>query len=262
MKKLYLTSPDKNRKIRDYLNLEDLSVCRSTNDYINENIDSLTGNVPILVSADIQTEGRGREGRKWVPVGEGGVYISYLLNIKNRESIAFLSLAAGTAVAEAVSRTTGMNVQLKWPNDIELSGLKAGGILIENKIFKDNMLAIIGIGLNVNVGKQHLTDEISGTATSLSIVSGKKINIGELILRISEYLLYFKEEIEENSYRNILERYLFYLKHKSGDELKFKASGKNIKGNFIKISQKGGIVLENENGEKETFFSGEILGSP
>ena len=261
MKKLYLTSPDKNQSIPEYINLADLSVCRSTNDYINENIDSLIGSVPALVSSDIQTSGRGREGRKWIPVGEGGIYISYLIDIKNRESIAFLSLAVATAVAEAVYRTTGMNVQLKWPNDIELSGLKAGGILIENKIFKDNTLAVIGIGLNVNVREQQLKGEISKTATSLSIISGRKINIGELILRISEYLLYFKEEIEDKTYDHILERYLFYLKHKQGNELKFKSSGKNIKGTFLKVNDKGGLVLKKENGEEETFFSGEILGS-
>ncbi len=261
MKKLYLTSPDKNQSIPEYINLADLSVCRSTNDYINENIDSLIGSVPALVSSDIQTSGRGREGRKWIPVGEGGIYISYLIDIKNRESIAFLSLAVATAVAEAVYRTTGMNVQLKWPNDIELSGLKAGGILIENKIFKDNTLAVIGIGLNVNVREQQLKGEISKTATSLSIISGRKINIGELILRISEYLLYFKEEIEDKTYDHILERYQFYLKHKQGNELKFKSSGKNIKGTFLKVNDKGGLVLKKENGEEETFFSGEILGS-
>ncbi|MEN8221704.1 MAG: biotin--[acetyl-CoA-carboxylase] ligase [Acidobacteriota bacterium] len=261
MKKLYLTSPDKHLEIPDFINLKDLAVCGSTNDYINENIDSLTGSIPILVSADIQTEGKGREGRKWVPVGDGGIYISYLLNIRNRESIAFLSLAAGTAVAEAVSGTTGINVRLKWPNDIEFSGLKAGGVLIENKIFKDNMLAIIGIGLNVNVRKQQLADDISGTATSLSIVSGGKMNIGELILKISEYLLYFSGKMEDRKYDHILERYLFYLKHKPGDKLSFKSSGKKIKGAFIKINEKGGLVMKKDDGTEETFFSGEILGS-
>lgn len=261
MKKLYLTSPDQSQPVPKYINLTELSACRSTNDYINENIDSLIESIPVLVSADIQTRGRGREGRKWIPVGEGGIYISYLFDIKNRESITFLSLAAATAVADAVYRTTGMKVQLKWPNDIELSGLKAGGILIENKIFKDNTLAVIGIGLNVNVREQQLKSKISKTATSLSMISGRKINIGELILRISEYLLYFKEKIEDKQYDHILERYLFYLKHKQGNELKFKSSEEKIKGTFLKINDKGGLVLKKENGEEEIFYSGEILRS-
>ena len=98
-------------------------------------------------------------------------------------------------------------------------------------------------------------------STSLSIFSGRKSNIGELILRISEYLLYFKEEIEDKKHDHILERYLFYLKHKQGNELKFKSSGKNIKGTFLKVNNKGGLVLKKENGEEEIFFSGEILSS-
>ena len=259
MKKLYLTSPDINRSIPEFINLKDLPECISTNDYINKNIDSLIPSIPLIVSADIQTGGKGREGRKWVTVGDGGIYMSYLLDIKNRESLPFLSLGAGTAVAEAVFSTTGMNIQLKWPNDVELSGLKAGGILIENKIFKDNLFAVTGIGLNVNVGQERLTGSISQTATSLSIISGRNINIGELILRISEQLLYLQDKMENKKYEYILERYLFYLKHKPGDNLSFKSSGKSIKGTFLKINNKGGLVLKKDSGEDEVFFSGEIL---
>ncbi len=259
MKKLYLTSPDLEQEIPEFINLKDLPECISTNDYINKNIDSLISSIPLIVSADIQTGGKGREGRKWVPVGDGGIYISYLLEIKNRKGLPFLSLAAGTAVAEAVFKTTGMNIQLKWPNDVELSGLKAGGILIENKIFKDNLFAITGIGLNVNAGQEELAGSISKTATSLSIISGRNINIGELILRISEHFLYLQDKIENKEYEYILERYMFYLKHKPGDNLRFKSSGKNIKGTFLEINNKGGLVLNKDSGENETFYSGEIL---
>ncbi|MCK5003581.1 MAG: biotin--[acetyl-CoA-carboxylase] ligase [Candidatus Aminicenantes bacterium] len=258
MKKLYLISPDREHPIPDFINMKDLPTCKSTNEFINENLDSLSGDIPLLVSADIQTEGKGRDGRKWIPVGEGGIYISYLLSVNNRENLGLLSLAAGTAVAEAVAEITGLNVQLKWPNDIELSGLKAGGVLIENKLFNKSMFAVIGIGLNVNVGQQQIREDILKTATSLSIISGRKMNIGELILRISEYLLYFTGIMENGLYENILDRYLFYLKHKQGDKISFHYSGKTIKGEFKKINDKGALVLELKDGKEETFFSGEI----
>jgi len=258
LKKLYLTSPDREYPIPDFINMKDMPACISTNEYINENLDSLSGDIPLLVSADIQTGGKGRDGRKWIPVGEGGIYMSYLLNINNRENIGLLSLAAGTAVAEAIAGKTGLNVQLKWPNDIELSGLKAGGILIENKLFNKSMLAVIGIGLNVNVGQQQLREDILKTATSLSMISGRQANMGELILRISEYLLYFTGIMENGLYENILERYLLYLKHKPGDEISFHHSGETINGKFKKINDKGALVLKLKDGKEETFFSGEI----
>jgi BirA family biotin operon repressor/biotin-[acetyl-CoA-carboxylase] ligase len=261
LKKLYLTSPESDLDIPDYIHLEELRTCPSTNNYINENLESLSPHTPVLVSADVQTGGKGREGRKWIPVGEGGIYISYLLDIVHRESLQFLSLAAGAAVAEAVSRTTGITVQLKWPNDIELSGRKAGGILIENKIHRDKILAVVGIGLNVNVGKEQLAGEIADTATSLSMATGQKFNMGELILRICEYLLFFQGKTEKMDYSPLLKKYLFHLKHNRGDRIGFKHSGKIISGTFLRINEKGGLVLEHRNGVEETFFSGEILGS-
>lgn len=259
LKKLYLTSPDSKKSIPDFINLKTLPSCISTNEYINMNLDLLKSEPPLVVSADIQTGGKGRNGRKWIPVGDGGLYISYLLKIKNRESLGFLSLAAGTAIAEAITNVTGLNVQLKWPNDIELSGSKAGGVLIENKLFSNDMLTVIGIGLNVNVNRNHLSEEILETATSLSIISGKKTSKEELILKISEYLLYLIEVMEDKMYESILKRYLSYLKHTHGDEISFHNSGKTIRGTFIKINEKGGLVLKHTNGREESFFSGEIF---
>jgi len=259
LKKLYLTSPEADLDIPDFIYLEELRSCISTNNHILENLKALSSRTPVLVSADLQTGGKGREGRKWAPVGKGGIYISFLLNIGNRESLQFLPLSAATAVAESVFRTTGINVQLKWPNDIELSGRKAGGILIENKIHKDTIRAVVGIGLNVNVGKEQLTGEIADTATSLSIAAGQKFNMGELILRICEYLLYFQGKTEKGEYPPLLKKYLFHLKHYRGDRVRFRHSGKMITGTFLRISEKGGLVLEQDGGREETFFSGEIL---
>lgn len=259
LKKLYLTSPESEKLIPDFINLKTLPTCISTNEYINTNLNLLKGELPLVVSADIQTGGKGRDGRKWIPVGVGGIYISYLLKIKNIESLSFLSLAAGTAIAEAITHVTGINVQLKWPNDIEFSGLKVGGVLIENKLFSDNMLTVIGIGLNVNANRHQLASEILKTATSLSIISGKKTSIEELILKISEYLLYLIEAMEDKMYESILKRYLSYLKHKPGDEISFHNSRKIIKGTFRKINERGGLVLKHMNGREESFFSGEIF---
>ncbi len=258
MKKLYLTSPDKEHPVPDLINIVDLPTCRSTNEYINENLNSLSSNIPLLVTTDIQTGGKGRDGRKWIPVGKGGIYISYLINIKNRENLGLLALATGTAVAEAISEMTELDIKLKWPNDIELSGLKAGGILIENKLFNKNVFSVIGIGLNVNVDQKQLSRDILKTATSLSIISGREIDIRELTLRISEYLLYFTGIMEDRLYDVILEKYLFYLKHKPGDEISFHNSGETINGKFIMINDKGALVLELKDGGEETFFSGEI----
>ncbi len=258
MKKLYLISPDKKRKIPDFINLKNLHSCLSTNDYINNNLFELSKNIPLLVSADTQSEGKGRNGHKWTSVGDGGIYISFLLNIKNREYPGLISLAVAAAAAEAIRNVVGLDVQLKWPNDIELAGLKVGGILIENKLYSDKMLAIIGIGLNVNVEKNQFENGIAKTATSLSVASGRKIDIEQLELKISEYLLYFISAMEEKRFGGILKKYLYYLKHKVGEEIVFTLTGKKVKGSFVRINEDGGLVLMLENGKEVSVYSGEI----
>jgi len=258
LKKLYLTSPDLQNPIPDFINLKILTTCISTNEYVDINFDSLVKSSPLLISAINQTEGKGRDGRKWISVGKGGIYISYLLSIGNKKGLNFLSIAAGTAVAEAIREVTGLSPKLKWPNDIELSGLKIGGILIENKIFKDSIYSIIGIGINVNTTKRNIHNKIKDTATYISKVSDRIIDKDDLILKITEYFFHFTNYLGKDLLQEIMSKYLKYIKHKKGDDIRFHFCGNIIQGQFEKIGNDGGIVLKLHDGTKKTYFSGEI----
>lgn len=89
-----------------------------------------------VVVADHQTAGRGRLSRHWEAPPGTGLHASFVV-----PPGPLLSLAAGVAVAEAC----GPEVRLKWPNDLLLNGLKAGGILVETSRGK----AIVGVGVNL-----------------------------------------------------------------------------------------------------------------
>src|SRR5688572_30152132 len=86
----------------------------------------------VIVAARQQNAGRGRQGRVWVSPPDAGLYISFLLRPKIAlQQLPLISLGVGVAVARAVHNTCGIEVGLKWVNDVVYAHRKLGGILAE-----------------------------------------------------------------------------------------------------------------------------------
>lgn len=132
-----------------------------------------------VIIAGEQTAGRGRIRRIWLSL-RGSIALSIILY----PSIVYLPsliMLASLAVAHSIESVTGLKVQLKWPNDVLISGRKVCGILIESNVKGGKVdYAIIGIGINVNL---RLADfpEFSPVATSLSDELGREVPLIELI---------------------------------------------------------------------------------
>jgi len=120
---------------------------------------------PAWVAAAEQTHGRGRLGRNWVS-RPGNLYASLVwpANVELKR-LASLSLVAGLAVRDAVVETgIAVPVQLKWPNDVLVSGQKVSGVLIESVALTGCNAAIVGCGLNL----AHHPPDTRWPATSLA----------------------------------------------------------------------------------------------
>ncbi len=105
--------------------------------------------------AERQTNGRGRRGRTWLTPAGSNIALSLGKQISVPISeIAPLSLVVGLAVAKAMDRLGVEGVALKWPNDILLSGVKVGGILIELTGIAIPLTVVIGIGVNMGSGSE------------------------------------------------------------------------------------------------------------
>ena len=102
-----------------------------------------------VVLASRQTAGRGRLGRTWSSP-EGGVYLSAVLRPPVAPAeVAPLSLVMGIGVARGL-KALGLDVALKWPNDVLLSGGKLAGVLLEMAAEADRVdWVVTGVGLNV-----------------------------------------------------------------------------------------------------------------
>ncbi|MDB5746618.1 MAG: biotin--[acetyl-CoA-carboxylase] ligase [Massilia sp.] len=105
---------------------------------------------PLLLVARNQTAGRGRAGRSWLSSGDASLTFSLAWRFDGGlASLAGLPLAVGVALAETLERL-GVQVALKWPNDVLREGDKLAGILIETRAAPGGgTWAVIGIGLNL-----------------------------------------------------------------------------------------------------------------
>lgn len=126
---------------------------------------------PCLLVAELQTAGRGRNGRVWQ--SEAGASLTFSLSLPLAVADwSGLSLAVGVALANALEprpEPCAPRIALKWPNDLWLMdgpldgrGRKLGGILIETVMTGSARLAVIGIGLNVSA----MSQPVPGTQTA------------------------------------------------------------------------------------------------
>ena len=163
-----------------------------------------------VLLADIQTAGKGRQGRAWTSPPLSGLTFSVLLKPDVPPLRAStLPLVVGLAVAQAVARLlsgeskikgrrstadsrqpiAGQRVGLKWPNDIQIDGRKLCGILCEMRAEGEHVRHIVaGIGLNVNLSVTDMPPEIAAIATSLSIAAGRDFDRQEVLDEILDLL--------------------------------------------------------------------------
>jgi BirA family biotin operon repressor/biotin-[acetyl-CoA-carboxylase] ligase len=115
-----------------------------------------------LVTAAMQTAGRGRQGRTWsAPPGR-----ALLMSLVLRDPPRLLPLAAAVAVAQTAA-ATGSDARIKWPNDVLVEGRKVAGILAEAR--PQDGWAVLGIGVNVAVEPDELPPELRETAATLGL---------------------------------------------------------------------------------------------
>lgn len=138
--------------VGDRFTIETMDECPSTNSLLLDRARRGAAVGGTLLVADRQTAGRGRMGRSWSSSAEGSLTFSLSWRFTGPPArLSGLSLAVGLAVARALEACGAPRIALKWPNDILLDGGKVGGILIELEAVADGMLAVIGIGLNLQL---------------------------------------------------------------------------------------------------------------
>ncbi|HTX75381.1 MAG TPA: biotin--[acetyl-CoA-carboxylase] ligase [Terracidiphilus sp.] len=138
--------------------------------------------------ADEQTAGRGRGDHAWHSAAGQGLYVSVVLRLPvEAVRLPLLPLAAGLAAAEAIRVASGLEVDLRWPNDLLIGPRKTGGILVETQT-DSGLLAFAVAGIGINVHQQQFAPGLATPATSLDLESGRWIDRQPLLIALLESL--------------------------------------------------------------------------
>ncbi len=213
----------------------------------------------LVVVARCQRCGRGRYGRSWCSP-PGGLYVTFVIRPRlSVEMAPLLGLLVGCAVVAAVERTTGINIRLKWPNDLQVRGRKVGGILSELVVNEGRSpLVLVGLGLNVNTPVGDLPPEIQSLATTLLQESGMTTDLDRLLAAICEDIdLRLSQVDSEKSYRMIIDEWK-RVSDTLGRTVRVKLPEGDLVGMAVDIIADGSLVLQVSAGERVTIRYGEV----
>lgn len=140
----------------------------------------------LVIVADHQTRGRGRLDRTWTTPPGAALTFSFLLTPREVSASrwSWLPLITGIAVAEAVTRRCDIPCDLKWPNDVMVSGAKVAGVLVERLDVNGGPVAVVGVGLNVATSREELP---VASATSLQLEGARTTDRTVLLREILRF---------------------------------------------------------------------------
>ena len=204
-----------------------------------------------LIVADEQTKGKGRMGRGWYSPPKLGLWMSLILRPDIPPFKApGLSICAGLALAQAIGDLTGMDANIKWPNDCLINGRKVGGILLELSAELDRTnFVIAGIGVNVNHLPSDFPKKLSTYATSIRMELGKEVSRMKLLTLFLKKFEAIYSDFKKNGLtpqRQSIKRFSSLLNKK----VTVKLGKEKIEGVAQDIDDNGSLVIKTKKGER------------
>jgi len=208
-----------------------------------------------VVSADEQTAGRGRAGRRWVTPGGGAAMLSVLLRpTRPAHELGVLSLAGGLAACR-VARAQGVPAGLGWPNDVLVDGRKLAGVLAE---LVEGPAVILGIGMNVSQTAAALPPTDRRPATSIAAENGRPLPVAVARRMLLVELRGLVAEFERDGPGPVVEaaRSLDVLRGRT--VVLALASGSEVRGTADGIADDGALLVRTAAGV-EAHHAGEVI---
>jgi BirA family biotin operon repressor/biotin-[acetyl-CoA-carboxylase] ligase len=207
------------------------------------------------VVADVQTGGRGREGRPWASPA-GGLYLSVLLRPRV-EKVGLLPLAAGVAVAEAAEEM-GVRTELKWPNDVLSSGRKLAGILCESASGPAAVeWVVLGIGVNVLVEPAAAPAGLAGPVTSLAAEGAAAPSVLGTAAAVLARLGVWYDALRSRP-DAVVSAWRMRAAPWWGALVDARTADGSLRGRLRDVDEEGALVVELGDGERRRLFSGEV----
>lgn len=213
-----------------------------------------------LIKARSQTQGRGRQGRRWeTPEDAATVTLALQLNAPQK-NMWQLSFVAAVGVHKALSTFLAEPLQLKWPNDFLLEERKLGGILVEMHHQKTAagetvLWAVIGVGINVG----SIPDAFLAQAASLSKYWHEPVSLDHLVDTVSQEILESYDMWCEKGFEPLR---VYWMNHSLPEDrlMTFhQPNGLRVRGYSRGIDDKGYFLMETLQGECLRFHGGDVI---
>lgn len=225
---------------------------------------SLSGERPpegLVVVADQQTAGRGRRGHTWFSPAGSGLYVSVVLapaaaRVDPARATTLLTLAAGVALAEGIEQATGLRVDLKWPNDLQMTRRKLGGILAESSGAGGERATVV-VGYGINVLASAFPPELRDRATSLESELGRAIDRHHLLAETLAALSRRYEDLLAGRFDAILDAWRRLAPAASGARVAWTTNAGTATGVTAGIDDLGALLVRIDD-RVERIVSGEV----
>ncbi len=223
----------------------------------------------LVVLADVQTHGRGRQGRSWLSPAGCGLTFSLLRRppVDAVESVRW-TLLAGVAVATALSEQLP-GVWLKWPNDIFVGERKLGGILCERSEEDDGLhdALVIGIGINLRAPPDGWPEDLQNSATSIHQESSPQVppalRRGALLVAILEHFIRLEQDLLANGPAGLMALYRRHAEPLLGRQVTVQRSGEDVRVRVESVRDNGTLEVVDGAGSSWALSAGDVhLGSP
>ena len=214
----------------------------------------------LVIVASEQTAGRGRRGHTWFSPPGAGLYVSVVLapatSIDPARATTLLTLAAGVALAEGIAEATGLAVDLKWPNDMQVSRRKLGGILAESSGTGGRADTVV-VGYGLNVLATAFPPELRDRATSLESELGRAVDRHQLLAETLTALSRRYEDLLAGRFDAILDAWRRHAPAASGAAVTWTTNAGTASGVTAGIDALGALLVRI--GDRvERIVSGEV----
>ncbi len=212
-----------------------------------------------VVIADSQKKGKGRLGRVWVSPPSVNIYMSVILRpVMKLTDGTLLTIMAAVACCRALRDATGLQVTIKWPNDLMVADKKLGGILTETKSRGERIVfAVIGTGININSGRKDFPPDVRETATSVKIETSEEYSRAVLIAGILDKMEYWYGILFEKGRKPVLQEWR-NLTSTLGRDVKVTVGEKTFVGIAEDVDDEGMLLLNLHTGGVRRIAAGDL----
>jgi BirA family biotin operon repressor/biotin-[acetyl-CoA-carboxylase] ligase len=217
-----------------------------------------------MICAEEQTRGRGRNGRNWFSPAKSGLFFSLVVRPEKPSQFwPLLTHVASVALVRTLLDLVDKKVipnplvtDIKWPNDVLISGKKCAGILLETLNEGDNTAVVVGVGINVHRGS--VSSELAEKAICIDEPAHTRVPRRKVLVGFLQHFQAEYNSFEKGNPDEVLERWKNHSGMWNGVRIWIEEGENRRSATTRGLDEIGALIIENEDGYRETIHAGDV----